>query len=285
MDERRIQRIFDLQSEDGCWKTLTPKDKYYPDYMHYVPTFKATLWVLIQLAEMGCPPCENRIEKPFKIIKDHFFDPALGIYLLKESSHIPLPCLNGNMIYLDAYFHGTLSGESRSAINFFIQNQRFDDGKYETPKNSFCSNKSCYGKHSCYWGVVKLLKGISFIPVSERNESIEALKRQCIDFILLHRVCYRSSDPEKLMIQKIDHLTFPHMYKGDFLEILWLLKREKIQSQALTPALNLLKSKETPDGSWLLERSVNNLISSIGAKGKANPYITRRAREVLDFYG
>ena len=38
------------------------------------------------------------------------------------------------------------------------------------------------------------------------------------------------------MIKDIDNLTFPNMYKSDFLEILWLLKREKVQSEKLKPA-------------------------------------------------
>ena len=86
------------------------------------------------------------------------------------------------------------------------------------------------------------------------------------------------------MIDKIDRLTFPNMYKSDFLEILWLLKREKIKSEQLTKAIRLLKSKQQKDGTWNLERKVNNMVVSIGEPEKYNPFVTKRASEVLDSF-
>jgi hypothetical protein len=86
------------------------------------------------------------------------------------------------------------------------------------------------------------------------------------------------------MVEKIDQLTFPNIYKSDFLEILWLLKREKIKSDKLTKALDLLVSKRQRNGSWLLERKINNMIVSIGETNLPNQYITKRANEVLSFY-
>ena len=46
------------------------------------------------------------------------------------------------------------------------------------------------------------------------------------------------------MIAKMDLLTFPNFYKGDFLELLWILQREEVISNELKPALELLKSKQ-----------------------------------------
>jgi len=85
------------------------------------------------------------------------------------------------------------------------------------------------------------------------------------------------------MIKGMDKLTFPNMYKSDFLEILWLLKREDVKSDKLIPALKLLQSKED-DGSWNLERKVNNMATSIGAVKRPNQFVSKRARDVLDFY-
>lgn len=83
------------------------------------------------------------------------------------------------------------------------------------------------------------------------------------------------------MIEKLDMLTFPNMYKSDFLEILWLLKREKVNSDDMERALQLLQSKQQDDGSWLLEREINNMVVSIGKKNAPNAFITQRAIEVI----
>jgi hypothetical protein len=169
-------------------------------------------------------------------------------------------------------------------LKFFFNFQRFDDGKYEEPKNQFCTNTSCYGKHTCYWGIVKLLKGISFIPIEKRNDRIEELKEKCINFILKHSVCYSSRNRNKIMVNKMDLLTFPNFYKGDFLEILWILKREGVKSEKLIPAIELLKSKKSKDGKWMLERAMNNMVTSIGKIDQPNPLVTRRANEVLNYF-
>ena len=278
-----IERIFAKTNKDGFWTIIPASHKYYPDCLHYVPNFKASLWALILLAELKCDRNDKRIQKPLKEVKDHLFDDHHGIYSLKED-HFPIPCLNGNMLYLDCYFNGKPDAQSKHLLEFFCKYQRFDDGEYEEPKNRFCSNASCYGKHTCYWGVVKLLKGISFIPKKLRNADILRLRERCVNFILKHKICYSSHDNSKIMIKHLDQLTFPNFYKGDFLEILWILKREKITSDALIPALELLVSKQNNDGGWDLERKMNNMVTSVGQIKRPNQFVTERANEVMEYY-
>jgi hypothetical protein len=281
--QRIIKEIFNFQDKNGCWKMLSESDKYYPDHLHYAPNFKATLWTLILLADICHDNADTRVKKSLKIIKDHFYDPKNNIYSLKKDK-FPIPCLNGNIIYLESYFNSTISEKSLKTIEFFNNYQRFDDGKYITEKNKYCTNTSCYGQHTCYWGIVKLFKGLSFIPKISRNRSLNELLEKCINFILLHNVCFSSHRINKMMIKDIDKLTFPNMYKSDYLEILWLLKRENVRSENLNPAIDLLKSKRSPSGNWKLEKKVNNMITSIGNVNQSNQFVTKRAKEVLDFY-
>jgi hypothetical protein len=278
-----IEKIFNTRDENGLWEIIPENHKYYPNYLHYVPNYKASLWTLLLLAELKCNKDDERIMKPLKTIKNHLFDEEYGIYTLKED-HFPIPCLNGNILYLDCYFNNGPDEKSKRLLKFFFEFQRFDDGKYEEPKNQFCTNTSCYGKHTCYWGIVKLLKGISFIPKDKRNFEVEQLKVKCINFVLMHKVCYSSRNPSKVMINKIDLLTFPNFYKGDFLELLWILKREEITSSEVMPALELLKSKQNVNGEWALERTMNNMVTSIGQVNKANEFVTERANEVIEYY-
>jgi hypothetical protein len=159
---------------------LPESDRHYPTYLHYVPNFKATLWTLILLADMCYDKKDKRVSQPLKTIQDHFYDSEAHIYSLKKD-HFPIPCLNGNMIYLESYFTGSMSEKSLNAIEFFSQYQRFDGGDYITEKNEYCINTSCYGKHSCYCGIVKLLKGLSFIPAKLRKQpAINLLRSKCI---------------------------------------------------------------------------------------------------------
>ena len=83
----------------------------------------------------------------------------------------------------------------------------------------------------------------------------------------------------------MDLLTFPNFYRADFLEILWILKREGITSKELQPALDLLRSKQRSDGNWNLERKIHNMVTSLGEVDQANQFVTERAKDVLGYYG
>lgn len=272
-------KIIELQDENGCWNVLNKEDKHYPALNYYVPNYKSTLWTLVLLADIECNSGINSLKKPFETISNHFLDKNFNIYSIGKS-HFPIPCLNGNMLYLHSYFHFENNSVVTNIIDFFAEYQRFDDGDFKTPSSfPYYSNRSCYGKHTCYWGIIKLFKGLSFIPKNKRSSNAKKLIENCIDFILLHKVCFSSHNNSSYIHTNIKKLTFPNMYQGDFLEILWLLKKEKVKSIHINEALNLLKSKMMSDSTWKIERQIKNLIIPVG-----NEFITKRARDVIDYF-
>ena len=280
-----IEQILSKQDNSLRWGYDEKQARKRPEYIYYSPMFRSTLWTLILLADIKAPVDIPQITTSVHLISEHFYDPEHGIFRLPGMSHFPIPCLNGNMLYLHHYFETSHSAVSESAIGFFAAYQRFDDGGFKTPVSyPYCSNASCYGKHTCYWGVTKLLKGISFIPKIQRTNEAQQLIENCIDFVLHHEVCFRSHTREKFLHRDIGKLTFPNFYKSDFLEILWLLAREGVRDSKMSRSLELLRSKMKADGFWVLEKSMNTIVS-IGQKDCGNTFITERATEVLDYYG
>jgi len=274
------------KQDDGFRWGFNEKQAYErPEYVYYSPNYKATLWTLILLADIKAPANIPQIKPAIRLITERFYDPEHGIFRLPGMIRFPIPCLNGNMIYLQHYFEMAHTGTMDKTISFFAAYQRFDDGDYKTPKSyPYCSNTFCYGKHTCYSGVTKLLKGISFIPKLHRNNEAQRLIENCIDFVLHHEVCFSSHHSDRLLHRDIGRLTFPNFYKSDFLEILWLLAREEVHDRRMSRALALLRSKMKDGGFWELEKSMN-IIVSIGQKDCANAFITERATAVLDYYG
>jgi hypothetical protein len=275
-----IEKIRRLQDSHGCWN-VEHDNKYGPKLTYYVPNYKSTLWTLVLLADIEADRDDSSWKKPLKIITEHFWDEEYGIFTIGKS-HFPIPCLNGNMIYLLQYFNMNEKNRVDRVVDFFSQYQRFDDGDFKTPYTfPYHNNKSCYGKHTCFWGVVKLLKGFSFIPEQERSEKLLSCIQECIEYILLHEVCYSSHNPDQLLHPMIGRLTLPNMYKADFLEILWILSKEGVWDDNMSKALKLLNSKMKPDGTWELERQVKDLIVPVTKKSLGNELITKRARKVL----
>ena len=280
-----IEKILTKQDKSFRWGFDEKQVRERPDYLYYSPNFKSTLWTLLLLADIKAPIDIPQIDPSIQLITERFYDPEHGIFSLPNKNRFPIPCLNGNMIYLHLYFDTSRSDILDETIGFFAAHQRFDDGGFKTPKSyPYCSNIFCYGKHTCYWGVTKLLKGISFIPKTRRTKEAQLLIENCIDFVLHHEVCFSSHNGDKFLHPDIGKLTFPNFYKSDFLELLWLLAREKVHDRKLSRALQLLRSKMKDDGFWELEKSLN-IIVPIGQKDCTNAFITERATEVLDYYG
>ncbi len=280
-----IENILAKQDALFRWGFNRNQTRERPEYVYYSPNFKATLWTLIMLADIKAPANISQVKPSIRLVTERFYDPEHGIFRLPGMNRFPIPCLNGNMILLHQYFETSHSETLEKTIGFFAAYQRFDDGDFKTPKSyPYCSNTYCYGKHTCYWGMTKLLKGISFIPQIHRTKEAQRLIENCIDFILYHEVCFSSHHSDRLLHRDICKLTFPNFYKSDFLEILWLLAREEVHDKRISRALQLLRSKMKDGGFWELEKSMN-IIVSIGQKDCANAFITERATEVLDYYG
>jgi hypothetical protein len=273
-----------LQDSSGCWNVLSPSDNHYPELNYYVPNYKSTLWTLVLLADSLVDPGDERFKKPLETITEHFFDPGHGIFSIGKS-HFPIPCLNGNMLYLLAYFRFPDTKKTTSVVDFFGRYQRFDDGDFATPtKFPYYSNKSCYGRHTCYWGVVKLLKGLVHLPEADRGGDAESLISRCVDFILLHEVCFSSRRNKDFLHKGIESIAFPHMYRSDFLEILWILTKAGVRDKRMDRAINLLKSKTKEDGEWSVDKRTSDLIVPFGKPGIDRKIITARARDILRFH-
>lgn len=276
--------ILNQRDSDGCWNVLNEGDKYYPEFNYYVPNYKSTLWTFILLAEIDCGLKSTDIRDGLDILTSKLWDNNHGIFTIGKS-HFPIPCLNGNMIYILSYFNYDNTYYIDKVVDFFYEYQRFDDGDYKTPSSyPYLGNKSCYGSHTCYYGIVKLLKGLSFIPKNNRSDKVNELINKCIDFILLHEVCYSSHNNENLITKNIDKITFPSMYRTDFLEFLWILRREEVKSIKMDKALQLLKSKMISDNTWKLENQVQDLITPISKRQYGNAFVDLRAKEVASYY-
>ncbi|NPV56869.1 MAG: hypothetical protein HPY76_09420, partial [Anaerolineae bacterium] len=191
-----IEKILIKQDDAGRWGYDEKQARERPEYVHYSPNYRSTLWTLVLLADLQAPPDLPQAHAALELITAHFWDAENGIFGFPNRSHFPIPCLNGNMLYLHGYFD---NGDERLArtVDFFAAHQRFDDGDFRTPKaHPYCGNRSCYGAHTCFWGAAKLLKGLSFTPRERRTPAAQGLLERCIDFVLLHEVCFSSRRPE-----------------------------------------------------------------------------------------
>jgi len=129
-----IERILVKQDDSFRWGFDEKQARERPEYFYYSPNFKATLWTLLLLADIKAPVDIPQIKPSIRLITGHFYDPEHGIFRLPDKARFPIPCLNGNMIYLYHSFETSHSETLDKTISFFAAYQRFDDGNFKTPK-------------------------------------------------------------------------------------------------------------------------------------------------------
>jgi hypothetical protein len=132
--KQTVEKILAKQDDSYRWGFDQKQARERPEYLYYSPNFKSTLWTLILLADIQAPAHLPQVEPSIRLVTEHFYDPEHGIFGFPNKSHFPIPCLNGNMIYLHYNFGPSHSATLDKTIDFFAGFQRFDDGDFKTPK-------------------------------------------------------------------------------------------------------------------------------------------------------
>lgn len=143
--KRAIEKILLAQDNSFRWGFDEKQARERPEYLYYSPNFKSTLWTLFLLADLKAPANLLQLKPSVRLITGRFHDPEHGIFRLPDMCRFPIPCLNGNMLYLHHYFESAHSETLEKTIDFFAAYQRIDDGDFKTPKTyPYCSNNFCY---------------------------------------------------------------------------------------------------------------------------------------------
>src|SRR5512143_317979 len=101
---RTIEKILALQDAEFRWGFDEQQARPRPQLLYYSPNFTSTLWTLVLLADLQAPVDLPQIQPAIRLVTQRFYDSEHGIFRLPGMSHFPIPCLNGNMLYLHQYF-------------------------------------------------------------------------------------------------------------------------------------------------------------------------------------
>ena len=198
-----------------------------------------------------------------------------------------IPCLTGNMAWSLIRLGYVNAPQTRAAIQWLARYQRFDDGIVQTPRGwPYDGFEMCWGRHSCFMGVVKTLKALSAIPAKARSKTVNQTIHRGAEFILAHHIHKRSHALDHMSRPGWLKLGFPHMYQTDILEILLLLTGLGYRDPRMREAVAIVRSKRREDGRWQLEQTFNDRFQKkIERKGEPSKWITARAMNMLKHCG
>src|SRR6266849_3828698 len=225
----------------------------------YWPKWRATVWALILLAEMGVPGTNPSIKRGCEYFlrvmdaQDRSWPPPKypdedlrGWRLVWE------PCVTGNMARSLAEFGYGDDPRVREMFEWLVKYQR-EDGGWNCDTED--SRKGEAVRHSSFMSTIEPLWAFAALDRQKWPRGGREAVERAAEFMLIHRL-YKSDKTGKVIRPEWTQLHFPMFYFYDILHGLRVLSNLGYGGDERTSdARNLLLSKTLPDGTWPLEAS------------------------------
>ena len=265
-------RLLAARDPDGQWAggACFPAD-FRGDFSNGQP-WTSTLPALAMLREFGVDPQAEPIREAVALVRDNchweydgsaFFDGEVE------------PCINGRTVALGAYF-----GQNVDGIVGRLIGEQLEDGGW----NCEAENGSV---RSSFHSTLCVLEGLAEHEQATGGtaESVAA-RRRGEEYFLDRRLIHRLSTGE-VVDPDFQRFSFPPQWHYDVLRALDYFRSAGDNADPrLAEAIDLARSKQQPDGTWLLENTHRGAVhvTMEDGDGKPSRWNTLRALRVLKWY-
>jgi hypothetical protein len=185
------------------------------------------------------------------------------------------PCINGRTIETGAYF-----GVDVSAIIERILTERLGDGGW----NCEAENGSV---RTSFDTTINVLDGLVEFEHATGGSAAVGEARRSGEEYLLERNLFRRKSTGEVVDQAYLDFAFPHYWHYDVLRALDYFRRAGAAADPrMAEAVDIVRSKQQPDGRWLLDRIHPGRVYFDIEDGVGSPsrWNTLRALRVLDWW-
>lgn len=264
-------RLLSLQGDDGLWDGGV----YMPaDYTRAEPgqPWTGTMHTLQTLQILGLDPEGDASRRAISLVADNArWEHAGQRYFDGEVE----PCVNGRAIESGAYF-----GVDVAPLVDRILDDRLADGGW----NCEAENGSLV---SSFDTIINVLEGlVEFERATGGSAEVRDARRGAEEYLLERGLFRRKSTGEVADPAFLD-LAFPYYWHYDVLRGLDYFRRAGAEPDPrMAEAVELVRSKQQPDGRWLLERIHPGRVHFDLEDGVGTPsrWNTLRALRVLDWW-
>ncbi len=272
-----VPAILDAQYPSGYW--VKPGSGYSPKY-------RASVWQIIFLAELGADPADERVRRGCEYLLSHAIA-ANGAFSVYQE---PVPCgsvhcLNGNLLYALLRLGYADDPRVRAALNWQVQaitgegEMRYLKSGTSGPRFACSVNEG----QPCAWGATKAMKALIAVPPHQRTPAVQRAIGVGAEFLLSRDPAVADYPYTGRVSSTWFRFGFPLSYWSDVLETTAVLVELDYGSDPrLANALWLILSKQDAQGRWKLENALNDKMwADIEEKGKPSKWVTLRALRVL----
>ncbi len=264
----------------GSSTTDKPAGYWIKPDVGYSPKYRATVWQVIFLAQLGAP-----IVEPICRACDYVLDHSRrltdrrgnldGRFVAGKTARTAINCLNGNLLWaLRRLGHrddprAVEAGEATAQA---------------IVKRGFACHHN--GDLPCAWGGIKALRAFLEVPPEDRSAAMATAIEQGIELLLSVPLLEATYPTSSQVSDRWFKLGFPLAYQADVLEAMTILAQAGCGDHSYVQAgIEWLLARRDADGRWTLDQVPGKIWSSFGRLGQPNKWVTLRALHLLKAVG
>jgi hypothetical protein len=269
-------RLLALQGEDGQWEggALFPARREHRGAGRRFDEgqpWTATAYSLLLLRDLGVEPRCDQVRRAVALVRDHCRWEHAGQPFFSGEVE---PCINGMTIVLGVYFDQNVDGVVARLLG-----EQLEDGGW----NCEAENGSV---RSSFATTIRVLEGLLAHERATGGSPASIAARRRGEEYLLERKLFRRKSTGEVVDPAWLQFSFPTRWHYDVLRGLEYFQfAGDLPDRRLDEAIHLLRSKQQPDGTWLLENSHPGKVHFTLEEGDGRPsrWNTLRALRVLNW--
>jgi hypothetical protein len=265
-------RLLALQGEDGQWAggACFPAEGW--QRTDQGQPWTSTLPTLQLLCDFGIDPQSDRVRQVVAQVKDHCRWEHAGQPFFSGEVE---PCINGRTVTLGTYF-----GQHVDGVVERLLSEQLEDGGW----NCEAENGSV---RSSFATTINVLEGLLAHERATGGTAKSIAARRRGEEYLLERKLFRRKSTGEVVNPEWLQFSFPARWQYDVLRALeYFSSVGDAPDPRMDEGIDLLRSKQQPDGTWLLENTHPGKVYFALEEGDGRPsrWNTLRALRVLDWY-
>ncbi|MGA7858834.1 MAG: hypothetical protein WCA11_12940 [Terracidiphilus sp.] len=267
-------RLLALQGEDGQWAggACFPARSFNWRADNQGQPWTSTLPTLQLLHDLGVDPCSSQVQHAVARVKDHCRWEHAGQPFFSGEVE---PCINGRTVALGIYF-----GLDMEALVERLLGEQLEDGGW----NCEAENGSL---RSSFATTINVLEGLLAHERATAGSAKSIAARRRGQEYLLERKLFRRKSTGEVVNPEWLQFSFPIRWHYDVLRALEYFRAVgDAPDPRMDEAINLLRAKRQPCGTWLLENTHPGKVHFEFEDGDNQPsrWNTLRAMRVLKWY-
>ena len=264
-------RVLALQGEDGQWEggALFPAERAESGTGQL---WTATAYSLVLLHDFGVDPHRDTVRRAVMQVREHCRWEHAGQPFFSGEVE---PCINGMTVLLGAYFDQDVDGVVARLVD-----EQLEDGGW----NCEVENGSV---RSSFHTTIRVLEGLLAHERATGGSAESIAARHRGEEYLLERKLFRRKSTGEVVDPAYLQFSFPTRWHYDVLRGLEYFRvAGDLPDSRVDEAIQWLRSKQQPNGTWLLENTHPGKVHFTLDDGDGQPsrWNTLRALRVLRWY-